>query len=56
MANVTKKKPDTHTKTSKASVQTYKQKDGSITVTTGKCGGKGKGLAGGRYTGKKTVG
>ncbi len=47
--NVTKKKPDTHTKTDKASVQTYKNKDGSITVTKGRCGGKGG------YAGKEKV-
>jgi len=53
--NVTKKTPDSHTKTDKASVQTYKNDDGSITVTKGKCGGQGKGKKGGRYGGKEKV-
>ena len=53
--NVTQRKPDTHTKTDKASVQTYKQPDGSIVVTKGRCGGQGKGKPGGRFAGKETV-
>ena len=56
MEQITNRKPDTYTKTSKATVQTYKHKDGTITVTVGKSGGKGKGQPGGRYGGKTTVG
>ena len=56
MEKVAKRKPDTHTKTDKATVQTYKHGDGRITVTTGKAGGAGKGKPGGRFGGKKTVG
>lgn len=55
MPNITKKKPDTHTKTVKATVQTYKNTNGSIIVTKGRCGGRGKGKPGGRYAGKETV-
>lgn len=55
MSKVTNRKPDTHTKTNKASVQTYKNENGSITVTKGHCGGKGKGKSGGRYGGKENV-
>ena len=56
MKKVTSEKPNTHTKTRRASVQTYIGKDGKITVTTGYCGGSGKGKPGGRYGGKQIVG
>lgn len=54
--NVTKRKPNSHIKTSKASVQTYVNSDGTITVTTSRCGGDGKGIKGGRFKSKQTIG
>lgn len=53
--NVTRLKPNTITKTDKVSIQTYINPDSSITITKGKVGGKGKGLPGGRYSGKEIV-
>ena len=55
MPKVTHEKPDTVTRTEILSVQTYKQSDGTIVVTTGRCGGPGKGKEGGRYGGKFTI-
>ncbi len=50
--NVTNRKPDSVTKTNKASVQTYVNSDKSITVTTSKCGSERKG----GFVSKKTIG
>ena len=53
--NLTTRKPTTLIKTKKVSVNIYDNSDGTVTITTGLNGGKGKGRRGGHYGGKTTI-